>query len=196
MKKMKKNIKIFTVISALLVLFTLTGCTAAANIREALSGPKDTWYRKEMTYTNKSGQSTEVVVFMCYSDNGYTATDLRSDVTLGSGLTVVVIAKDQTLSSNPVIGDLVTGKYLIKTFSDRETTVVDSGTDDESTESKSIKMDTTKWNLIYNSVAMEKQNGTINPLQRDSAWVKLEKPTSFSWKKIMANYLLDRLLEN
>ena len=85
----------------------------------------------------------------------------------------------------------------MKTFSDKEATEVDTGTDDENaSDKKSVKMSPTKWNLIYNSVTMEKQDGTINPLQRDSAWEKLEKPTSFSWKKIMASYLLDKLIED
>ena len=197
---MKKFTKIMSIATVLLCGLMIMGCGDTADrLKDALSGPKDTWFRKEITYKTGSGadeKSTELVVFMLYSEDGYTSTELKSDVTVEPGLTVVVISKDQS-SSNPVISDLTEGKYLMKIFSNIQETEVEGGTDDEtSSEAKSIKMSTTKWNLIYNSVSnLEKVTGVINPLQKDSAWKKIEKPNSFSWKKIMANYMLDQLLD-
>lgn len=191
---MKKFLKIITAAAILLCGFTLAGCAAAQNLKDALSGPKDTWFRKEMNYTSGSN-STQIVVYMCYSDNGYSADDLESTITVGPGLTVVVISKDQSEDPNPIIAGLTKGKYLMQTFSNSSETEIEGGTDDGTdTSSKSIKMSTAKWNVIYNSVKMEEQPGTINPLQKDTAWEKLTKPTSFSWKKILANYALEKLL--
>ena len=198
---MKKFAKIITAAVVLLCGMLLTGCGAADNIKEALSGPKDTWFRKEITYKTGSGadeKSTELVVFMLYSEDGYTSTELRSDVTVGPGLTLVVIPSGE-VSDNSVIQGLTTGKYLIKTFSNTEETEVEGGTDDgTSNTATKIKMTSTKWNLIYNSVDnLEKLTGVITPLHNDnkSVWHELTKPDTFSWKKIMANYMLDQLLD-
>ena len=179
---MKKFTKILTAAAVLLSTLLITGCGAAENLKEALSAPKDTWFRKEVTYKSGSGEnekSTELVVFMLYSEDGYTSNDLRSDVTVGPGLTVVVISKNEV--SNEVVSELVGKKFLIKTFSNTEQTVVEGGTDDTTSTDTKIKVSANKWNLIYNSVDnLEKVSGVINPLQRDSAWDKIEKPTSFS----------------
>ncbi len=195
---MNKAVKILTITSILLLGLVFSGCAAVNNAKEALSGPKDTWFRKEITYTNNTG-SVELVVYMCYSDNGYTSNNLRSDETVGPGLTLVVINKSQSVTENSIISGLVNGKYLIKTFSNSTATDVETGTDDgDNSSSSAIKMSEAKWNLIYNSVTMEKQTDIIAPLHKDnqSVWAKIVKPDSFSWKKILANYLLDRLLED
>lgn len=198
---MKRFVKIMSIAALFVCGMMMTGCAAANNIKEALSGPKDTWFSREITYKTGTGaneKSTNLVVFMCYSENGYTSTDMRTDVTINPGLTVVVIPSSE-ITSNEVVSGLITGKYLIKTFSNAVPTVVETGTDDSSSETTKLKMSSTKWDLIYNSVTnLERVNGVIQPLHKynTAAWTELPKPSEFSWKKIMANYLLDRLLED
>ena len=197
---MKKFTKILTAAAVLLSTLLITGCGAAENLKEALSAPKDTWFRKEVTYKSGSGEteeSTDLVVYMCYSDTGYTASNLKKGVTFESGLTVVVIAKNQDSSNtvNEVVNGLVHGKYLLKTFSDKKETEVDAD-GETSTGKKSITMSPTKWNIIYNSVQMEKEDGTIDIFTTNSLWEKIDDPSNFSWKKIMGNYVLEKLLDD
>ena len=194
---MKKFTKILGVAALLLCGLALTGCR---DLKEAFSAPKDTWFRRTVEYTNKDGQETDLYVYMCYSDTGYSASDLSSaaEAKMKSGLTVVVTAKTEA-DTNSVIKGLTRGKYIIKNFSDTTSTELDDSDDDsEKTGKKSFKMSTTKWNWMYNLIALEKQNGTITPLKDDADYSEvtdLADLKNFSWKKVMASYLLDNLLE-
>ena len=194
---MKRFVKIMSIAALFVCGMMLTGCAAANNIKEALSGPKDTWFRREITYkTSADSQGTTLVVFMRYSDTSSTVQYSNTDLVLGSGLNVVVITKDQS-TSNSVISTLTKNKFLYKNFSDTDESTVEGGTDDGTdTSVKKIKMSTAKWNLLYNSVTMDNYGSSIPMFTEYSSWEKIDKPESFSWKKIMANYLLDRLLED
>lgn len=196
---MKKFTKILGIAAVLLCGLVIMGCDGLDKVKDALSGPKDTWFKRDITYKTGSGDteiSTELSVFMCYSDNASTAKIKNGTLELPSGLNVVVVAKNVS-DTNPVIEGLVDGKFLFKNISDTQTTEIETGTDDGTqTGTTSIKMSTTKWNLIYNSVAMENYGNSI-PLFGDySQYTQLTKPTSFSWKKIMRNYVLDQLLDD
>ena len=197
---MKKLTKLFLAAAVLACGLVLTGCAAANNIKEAFTAPKDTWFRRTVEYTNKAGSKTNLYVYMCYSDSGYTADDMKSGINLESGLTVVVTTVNSADASNVITG-LTNGKYIIKNFSDKTATELDDAVDDENETDtskkgkKSFKMSTTKWNWMYNTVTLEKQNGTITPLKDDSPYTELTDLSNFSWKKIMASYLLDKLLE-
>ncbi len=200
---MKKFTKIMSIAAVLLCGLMITGCGDTADrLKEALSGPKDTWFRRTVEYTNKDGEKTDLYVYMCYSDTGYTANDMDStaQAKMKSGLTVVVTSKTEA-DTNPVISGLTSGKYILKNFSDQTATDLDDTDDDSNLDSskkgkKSFKMSTAKWNWMYNTVTLEKQNGTITPLRDDANYSELTNLSSFSWKKVMASYLLDNLLED
>lgn len=193
---MKKFTKILSAAALILCTLTLLGCR---DLKEAFSAPKDTWFRRTVEYTNKNGDKTDLYVYMCYSDTGYSADDLSSDALakMKSGLTVVVTAKTE-VDTNPVISGLTRGKYIIKNFSDTTSTELDDSDDDtNSTGKQTFKMSTAKWNWMYNLIALDKQNGTITPLRDDANYSEVTEIAdleNFSWKKIMASYLLDNLL--
>ena len=194
---MKRFVKIISIAALFVCGMMMTGCAAANNIKEALSGPKDTWFSREINYKpTTSSEGMPLVVYMRYSDSEYTGHIKTGNITLQSGLNVIIIAKDQNITS-PIVDGLIGGKFLLANFSDAQPSTVEGGTDDgEDTTVKTIKMSTTKWNLLYNSVTMVNEGPSLDIFGQNSLWEKMNKPESFSWKKIMANYLLDRLLED
>ena len=187
---MKKFLTMMTAAAVLLCGLVLTGCSNGNN---PFLAPKDTWFRRQINYTNNSGQSTTLYAYFCYSDNGFTGAE--SSVAIQPGLTVVVTTINNT--NNTIINELTASKYVLKTFSNTSNTVVGGTTaDGTDTETKSFKMSYTKWCWMYNLIRMDQQNGTITPLKDDSGFTELTDLTNFSWKKIMAEYLLDTLLGN
>lgn len=185
---MKKFLTIMTAAVVLLCGLVLTGCS---NDNNPFLAPKQTWFRRQITYTNSSGNSTNLYAYFCYSDDAFTPRD--SSENLGAGLTVVVTSINN--SDDPIITTLTSHKYLLKTFSNTGNTTVGGTTDDGSdNETKSFRMSYTKWCWMYNLIRMDQQEGTATPLKNDAGFTELTDLSSFSWKKIMAEYLLDNLL--
>lgn len=188
---MKKYVKLVVAAAVLLCGLVLTGC----GDNNPFLAPKETWFRREIKYTSNSDSSqfTTLYAYFCYSDDGFTPKN--SSVALDPGLTVVVTTKSN-IDATAIIAELTATKYIKKTFSNTTNTVVGSdGGDAEGTQTKSFRMTYSKWCWMYNLIRMEEQDGTITPLRDDGNYSELTDLSHFSWKKIMADYLLDTLLQ-
>lgn len=194
---MKKLTKTFAALVLLLCGFVLAGCTEEET--EILMGPENTWCRMPVTYTSDSDSSSIADLYVwCY----YTATEvkgtgaaggLKSGITLPAGITMVVIPQTDASS---VISGLVNNTYIIKTFEkDTATTGLDS-TDT----SYSFKGSKAAWTALYwgksDLRVSSNQTKSAPPVLQSSSSTELSWDSiksSFSWKKLLANYLLNSL---
>ena len=183
---MKKYVKLFAVAMLLLIGMLLSGCK---DLKEAFSAPKDTWFMRQVTYTNKTGQSVSLNVYLCYSEDGF---ETETSVQIEPGLNVVVVGSTEV---NDVIDGLADNKYVIKNFSNSTATTISDSEDDTDSKSYSFKMSAAKWTWMYNLVELEPRGKTIAPFNKELHYTKLDSLPKLSWKKIMASYLLDNLLQ-
>ena len=192
---MKKFSKILGAAALLLCGLMITGCEPINNIKEALAGPKDTWFLRQVDY-KKNGTDTTVKlnVYFCYSDTGFTT---ETNVEIQPGLTAVVTGSADVAKVLNGLGD---NTYIIKNFSNSEETEIEaSDDDDENNKNKTIKFKMTpaKWSWMYNFVTLENRGKNIAPFNKENNYKELDVDNlkHISWKKIMASYLLDNLLE-
>lgn len=195
---MKKFCKFFGIAAFLLCGVFLGGCSE--DDVNALSGPENTWCRMSVSYSNENDASktADLYVWCYYSDTVVKGTEaangLKNGIELPAGLTFVVIPVQDASS---VISGLVSNAYIMKTFEkDLETTNLD-GTDT----SYSFKGSKAKWTALYWGKAdlRKTENQSSNPpyvLQQGVSSTTLEWESiknSFSWKRLLATYLLNNL---
>ena len=65
---MKKYGKLIVAAAVLLCGMIFTGCKG---LDEIFAGPQDTWFYKQVNYTNKAGNTTKLNIFLCYSEDGF-----------------------------------------------------------------------------------------------------------------------------
>ena len=183
---MKKYVKLFVAAAVLLCGMIFTGCK---DLREALKGPRDTWYWKQVSYTNKNNQETALNVYLCFSEDGF-----NSGVKdIEPGFTVVITAYTD---ANDVIDGLTNRKYIMKTFSTTgETSIAATADDGEDTSGYKFTMSGTKWDVIYNTIEMTKEEGVITPFRGDISYSPLTSLEDFSWKRLLVESLLGNLLD-
>ena len=181
---MKKYGKLIVAAAVLLYGMVFMGCK---NLREAFAGPQDEWFMRQVTYT-RSGKEATLNVFVRYSEEDFTT---ENNEPIGSGLTVVVTAYTD---ANDILSELAGNKYIMKTFSNINTNTITATVDDSNQDSVSFKMSTTKWDIMYNLINMESYGNRIPPFDKTQHYTKVESITNFSWKEILADYLIDSIL--
>lgn len=186
---MKKFLSIFASIALLAGGFMFTGC--GDEVTEVLAGPTNTWCKMPVTYKN-SDEATESANLYAYF---YYAT---SDKTIGKadlkeGLNVVITGQEST---NSLISQLTSSTFILKSFAkDTDTTVSDSSSD---TDVIKVNGSLAKWSAIYwakDELRKAENKSTTAPTAVQSGTnlgegISLE---NFSWKRILANYLLSIL---
>lgn len=182
---MKKYGKLIVAAAVLLCGMIFTGCKG---LDEIFAGPQDTWFFKQVNYTNKAGNSTKLNVFMCYSEDGFTT---ETSVDIQPGLNVVVTGSTEVSS---VIDGLADYTYIIKNFSNSTSTTIGDAEDDNGSGSVSFQMSRTKWNLMYQFIDMEKRE-TIPPFDKAGHSYSKFDITNFSWKQVLADSLVNYLLD-
>lgn len=195
---MKKFCKFFGIAAVLLCGLVFGGCSEEDV--NALSGPENTWCRMPVTYSNENDTSkkADLYVWCYYTDTAVTgkgvANGLKTGIELPAGITFVVIPVQDASS---VISGLIPNTYIMKTFEkDLETNNLD-GTDT----SYSFKGSKAKWTALYWGKAdlRKTENQSSNPpyvLQQGVSSTTLEWDSikdSFSWKRLLATYLLNNL---
>lgn len=195
---MKKLNCILAVAAFFLCGVVLGGCSE--DDVNALSGPENTWCRMAVKYSNESDASktADLFVWCYYSDTVVKGTGaangLKANINLPAGLTFVVIPVQDASS---VITGLVQNAYIMKTFEkDVEINNLD-GTDT----AYSFKGSKAKWTALYWGKAdlRKTENQSSNPpyvLQQGVSSTTLEWESiknSFSWKRLLATYLLNNL---
>lgn len=189
--------KIFGFAAVLICGLFFAGCSEEdSKVLDDLTGPSDTWCTMPVTYaaSENGTSSTTLNVSFYYASkevkpNG-SLTGLRSDiesipkdsisvlVTLGSG-------------TNSLLTALTKTQYLFKSFGSVKELTSASGTSYEYSDMKLF------WKAIYlkNREALSKNQSTSIPkhLQKSTQSTCLSDLENFSWKRLLAAYLLNSL---
>ena len=184
--------KIFGFAAVLICGLFFAGCSEEdSKVLDDLTGPSDTWCTMPVTYASENGSaSTTLNVSFYYASkevkpNGL-STGLESIpegsisvlVTLGSG-------------TNSLLTALTDTKYLFKSFGSVKELTSASGTYYEYSDMKLF------WKAIYlkNREALSKNQSTSIPkhLQKSTQSTCLSDLENFSWKRLLAAYLLNSL---
>lgn len=189
--------KIFGFAAVLICGLFFAGCSEEdSKVLDDLTGPADTWCTMPVTYaaSENGSASTTVNVSFYYASkevkpNG-SLTGLRSDIeSIPEGSISVLV----TLGSgtNSLLTALTDTKYLFKSFGSVSELTSASGTSYEYSDMKLF------WKAIYlkNREALSKNQSTSIPkhLQKSTQSTCLSDLENFSWKRLLAAYLLNSL---
>lgn len=184
-----KKIIIFA-LAALLCSFSLAGCSSDSE--DGVPG-KGTWQKKTVDYTAKDGDTTTLEVYLYYSDEAYTQ-NLRSDVTIAPGLTVIITASSDKQTSK-LAQQLVENKYVMKHYEKGASLNDDK---EEAVEDKNGIFNMTvgdgSWRVIYTALLVSgntvAQTETPEPIRKGKGYSPLacdaeEIKKNLSWKRLL-----------
>ncbi|MCR4822083.1 MAG: hypothetical protein K5873_04325 [Treponema sp.] len=199
--------KFLSIVSAAL-LFASTSLFTACSTEDELGAPTNTWVEKTYTYKDSNNNSSQLTCYFMYSESGYSNSNLQnvpsdsqngSATTIKPGLTVVIVpSTDSNSVSGTIANTLANNKFICKTF----TNGTNSETDSSDSSTFSFTMSAAKWNLFYYAnlasfLANDQLKNPPTPL-KSSSYSELTLDTEelkkqFSWKRLLANYLLGSL---
>ena len=184
-----KKIIIFA-LAALLCSFSLAGCSSDSE--DGVPG-KGTWQKKTVDYKAKDGDTTTLEVYLYYSDEAYTQ-NLRSDVTIDPGLTVIITASSDSQTSQ-LAQQLVGNKYVMKHYEKGASLNDDTA---ENVEDKKGIFEMTvgdgSWRVIYTALLVSgntvAQTETPEPIRKGRGYSPLAYDTeeikkNLSWKRLL-----------
>lgn len=184
-----KKIIIFA-LAALLCSFSLAGCSGDSE--DGVPG-KGVWQKKTVNYTAKDGDKTTLEVYLYYSDEAYTQ-NLRSDVTIDPGLTVIITASSDSQTSQ-LAQQLVGNKYVMKHYEKGASLNDDK---EEAVEDKKGIFEMTvgdgSWRVIYTALLVSgntvAQTETPEPIRKGRGYSPLAYDTeeikkNLSWKRLL-----------
>lgn len=188
--------KIFGFAAVLFCGLFFAGCSEEdSKVLDDLTGPADTWCTMPVTYASENGtSSTTLNVSFYYASkevkpNG-SLTGLRSDIgSIPEGSISVLV----TLGSgtNSLLTALTKTQYLFKSFGSVKELTSESGTSYEYSNMKLF------WKAIYfkNYDELSKNQSTSIPkhLQESNTYSSVSDLENFSWKRLLAAYLLNSL---
>lgn len=188
--------KIFGFAAVLLCGLFFAGCSEEdSKVLDDLTGPSDTWCTMPVTYASENGtSSTTLNVSFYYASKEVKPNDsltgLRSDIgSIPEGSISVLV----TLGSgtNSLLTALTKTQYLFKSFGSVKELTSESGTSYEYSDMKLF------WKAIYlkNYDELSKNQSTSIPkhLQKSTQSTCLSDLKNFSWKRLLAAYLLNNL---
>ncbi|WP_308690416.1 hypothetical protein [uncultured Treponema sp.] len=189
--------KIFGFSAVLICGLFFAGCSEEdSKVLDDLTGPSDTWCTMPVPYaTSENGtSSTTLNVSFYYASKevkpNELSTGLRSDIgSIPEGSISVLV----TLGSgtNSLLTALTKTQYLFKSFGSVKELTSASGTSYEYSDMKLF------WKAIYlkNREALSKNQSTSIPkhLQKSTQSTCLSDLENFSWKRLLAAYLLNSL---
>ena len=184
-----KKIIIFA-LAALLCSFSLAGCSGDSE--DGVPG-KGVWQKKTVNYTAKDGDTTTLEVYLYYSDEAYTQ-NLRSDVTIDPGLTVIITASSDSQTSQ-LAQQLVGNKYVMKHYEKGASLNDDK---EEAVEDKKgifeMAVGDGSWRVIYTALLVSgntvAQTETPEPIRKGKGYSPLacdaeEIKKNLSWKRLL-----------
>ena len=189
--------KIFGFAAVLLCGLFFAGCSEEdSKVLDDLTGPSDTWCTMPVTYASETGtSSTTLNVSFYYASkevkpNG-SLTGLRSDIGSIPEDSISVLVTLDSGKNNSLLTTLTKTQYLFKSFGSVKELTSASGTSYEYSNMKLF------WKAIYlkNREALSKNQSTSIPkhLQKSTQSTCLSDLENFSWKRLLAAYLLNNL---
>ena len=184
-----KKIIIFA-LAALLCSFSLAGCSSDSE--DGVPG-KGTWQKKTVDYKAKDGDTTTLEVYLYYSDEAYTQ-NLRSDVTIDPGLTVIITASSDSQTSQ-LAQQLVGNKYVMKHY-EKGASLNDDTAENVEDKKGIFKMTVGdgSWRVIYTALLVSgntvAQTETPEPIRKGRGYSPLAYDTeeikkNLSWKRLL-----------
>ena len=186
-----KKIIIFA-LAALLCSFSLAGCSGDSE--DGVPG-KGVWQKKTVNYTAKDGDTTTLEVYLYYSDEAYTQ-NLRSDVTIDPGLTVIITASsDRQSQTSQLAQQLGRNKYVMKHY--KKGASLNDGTAEDVEDKNGISNMTvgdSSWRVIYTALLVSgntvAQTETPEPIRKGKGYSPLacdaeEIKKNLSWKRLL-----------
>ena len=186
-----KKIIIFA-LAALLCSFSLAGCSSDSE--DGVPG-KGTWQKTTVDYTAKDGDTTTLEVYLYYSDEAYTQ-NLRSDVTIDPGLTVIITASSDRQSQTSQLAQQLGGnKYVMKHY--KKGASLNDGTAEDVEDKNGISNMTvgdSSWRVIYTALLVSgntvAQTETPEPIRKGRGYSPLAYDTeeikkNLSWKRLL-----------
>ena len=188
-----KKIIIFA-LAALLCSFSLAGCSGDSE--DGVPG-KGVWQKKTVNYKARNADGTDdtttLEVYLYYSDEAYTQ-NLRSDVTIAPGLTVIITASSDKQTSK-LAQQLVENKYVMKHYEKGASLNDDK---EEAVEDKNGIFNMTvgdgSWRVIYTALLVSgntvAQTETPEPIRKGRGYSPLAYDTeeikkNLSWKRLL-----------
>ena len=154
---------------------------------------KSTWQKKTVDYKAKDGDTTTLEVYLYYSDEAYTQ-NLRKEVTIDPGLTVIITASSDSQTSK-LAQQLVENKYVMKHYEKGASLNDDTA---ENVEDKKGIFEMTvgdgSWRVIYTALLVSgntvAQTETPEPIRKGKnysplEYVKDEINKNLSWKRLL-----------
>lgn len=194
---MKKMNKIFGFAVVLLCGLFFAGCSEEdSKVLDDLTEPSDTWCTMPVTYASENGSSSTTLNVSFYyaskevKTNG-SLTGLRSDIGSIPEGSISVLVTLGSGGTNSLLTTLTKTQYLFKSFGSVNDLTSASGT------SYSYSNMQLFWKAIYlkNREALSKDQSTSIPkhLQKSTQSTCLSDLENFSWKRLLAAYLLNSL---
>lgn len=196
---MKKMNKIFGFSAVLLCGLFFAGCSEEdSKVLDDLTGPSDTWCTMPVTYASENGSaSTTLNVSFYYASkevkpNGL-STGLRSDIKSIPEGSISVLVTLGSGGTNSLLTTLAKTQYLFKSFGSVNDLTSESNTPYEYSNMKLF------WKAIYlkNRDELSKDQNTRIPAQlkksTQSTYSSVSDLENFSWKRLLATYLLNNL---
>ena len=189
--------KIFGFAAVLLCGLFFAGCSEEdSKVLDDLTGPSDTWCTMPVTYASENGtSSTTLNVSFYYASkevkpNG-SSTGLRSDIgSIPEGSISVLVTLDSG-KNNSLLTTLTKTQYLFKSFGSVKELTSESGTSYEYSNMKLF------WKAIYlknyDELSKDQRTGIPAQLQKSTQSTCLSDLENFSWKRLLAAYLLNSL---
>ena len=193
--------KIFGFAAVLLCGLFFAGCSEEdSKVLDDLTGPADTWCTMPVTYASENGSaSTTLNVSFYYASkevkpNGL-STGLRTDIESIPKDSISVLVTLGSGKNNSLLTTLTDTKYLFKSFGSVNDLTSASGTSYEYSNMKLF------WKAIYlkNYDELSKNQSTSIPKHLQKSTQSTYSSVSdfdlknFSWKRLLAAYLLNSL---
>ncbi len=189
--------KIFGFAAVLLCGLFFAGCSEEdSKVLDDLTGPSDTWCTMPVTYASENGSaSTTLNVSFYYASKevkpNNSSTGLRSDIGSIPEDSISVLVTLGSGKNNSLLTALTKTQYLFKSFGSVKELTSESGTSYEYSNMKLF------WKAIYlknyDELSKDQRTGIPAQLQKSTQSTCLSDLENFSWKRLLAAYLLNSL---
>lgn len=195
---MKRRFSLLTVLLCLGLIISTTACDVIGEVVDEIV-EEDKWATKTFEYTDKDGNVTaQLECYFLFNTGKYNSNgnyEFAEGVEVTKGWNIVIVGN----TANESIQGLTSNTYMFKHF-DGEQKLKDEG--DSDSDGITINFSDELWKAFYIANRKEfNENGTtlIPPKQilkkNEKMYTLISDPKDFSWKKFLANYLIDKLLE-
>lgn len=192
--------KIFGFAAVLLCGLFFAGCSEEdSKVLDDLTGPSDTWCTMPVTYaaSENGTSSTTLNVSFYYASKEVKPNDsltgLRSDIESIPEGSISVLVTLGSGKNNSLLTALTKTQYLFKSFGSVKELTSESGTSYEYSDMKLF------WKAIYlknyDELSKDQSTGIPEQLQksRKNYYSSVSDLKNFSWKRLLAAYLLNSL---